>query len=246
MSSVSERSKSSADASQSMHGYYNEKLAALALKRVYDIAPQRIRRYLDAELVHVLEKTSPGDRLLDLGCGYGRTLHALCGRAEMVVGIDNSLPSLSLAAETLSAVSNCRLAAMDAVRLGFRDDTFDLVCCIQNGISAFHVDRRALVRESVRVAKPGSKVLFSSYSDAFWNARIAWFELQANEGLLGEIDWERTGKGTIICKDGFAATTVRAEEFRDLCRGLPVEVDIVEVDGSSLFCEIRKSARGPD
>jgi SAM-dependent methyltransferase len=229
---------------RSMDGYYNDKLAALSLKRAYDLAPPRIRRYLDAELDHVLEKTRPYDTLLDLGCGYGRILNALCGKARMVVGIDNSLPSLALAADTISGVSNCRLAAMDAVKLGFCDGAFDLVCCIQNGISAFHVDARALIRESVRVAKPGGIVLFSSYADAFWNDRLGWFEMQAGEGLLGEIDREKTGDGTIVCKDGFTATTVRAEEFRSLSSGLPVEVGIVEVDASSLFCEMRKSSRG--
>jgi SAM-dependent methyltransferase len=227
-----------------MSGYYGEKLAAMKLKQVYEIAPPRIHRYLEAELNHVVEKTGPGDMILDLGCGYGRTLSPLCRAAGAVVGIDNSLPSLALARESLGSVTNCFLAAMDAALLGFKDDVFDLVCCIQNGISAFHVDRGTLVRECVRVATPGGIVLFSSYAEAFWDHRLEWFELQAEEGLLGKIDRSRTRNGMIVCEDGFTATTVGAEEFRELCADLPVEVDIVEVDGSSLFCEMRKTSSG--
>lgn len=226
-----------------MTGYYEEQLAAEKLKRVYEAATPRVRRYLEAELEHVLSMIGGSDRVLDLGCGYGRTLPELRRRAGMVVGVDNSIPSLQVARGSLDPGGDCSLAAMDAAALGFLPGVFDVVCCIQNGISAFHVDGRTLVRECVEAARPGGLVLLSSYAKGFWPDRLEWFERQAEEGLLGEIDRERTGNGMIVCRDGFTATTVGEEEFLSLCKGLPVSVDIVEVDGSSLFCEIRKTAR---
>jgi len=129
-------------------------------------------------------------------------------------------------------------AQMDAVRLGFRDGAFDRVVCIQNGISAFHVDASALVRESLRVMRPGGIAIFSSYSDAFWEHRLEWFVLQAAAGLVGEIDREKTRDGTIACTDGFTATTVGAREFEALAEGLGARARIVEIDSSSVFCEI--------
>jgi 2-polyprenyl-6-hydroxyphenyl methylase/3-demethylubiquinone-9 3-methyltransferase len=128
---------------------------------------------------------------------------------------------------------------MDAARLGFQDRAFDCVVCIQNGISAFHVDKQVLISESVRVTRPGGNVLFSSYSDKFWKHRLEWFERQSEAGLLGEIDYENTKDGVIVCKDGFTATTVRGEDFLSLTARLNASVRIVEVDESSLFCEIK-------
>ena len=122
--------------------------------------------------------------------------------------------------------------------LGLADNTFNVVICIQNGISAFHVDQKRLIAESVHVVKRGGIVLFSSYSDKFWPHRLEWFELQAKEGLLGEIDYEKTKDGVIICHDGFTATTVSADRFRSLTGGLNSDVSIIEIDNSSLFCEI--------
>ena len=228
-----------------MAGYYEEQLAAERLKRAYEIASPRVRRYLEAELEHILSRIGKSDLVLDLGCGYGRTLPALCGRARMVVGIDTSIPSLRLAAESLDPGVKCNLAAMDASALGFPPDTFDVVCCIQNGISAFHVDGRTLVGECVATVRPGGLVLLSSYAKGFWPDRLEWFERQAEEGLLGEIDRELTGGGRIVCKGGFTATTVGGEEFLSLCEGFPVTVEIIEVDGSSLFCEMRKRKPQP-
>jgi SAM-dependent methyltransferase len=224
--------------------YYDEKLSAERLRRCYEIAPPRVRQYMDAELARVLERIRPGDMVLDLGCGYGRVLPELARKARLVVGIDNAPASLWLGREMLRDVSNSRLLCMDAVRLGFHDDAFDVVVCIQNGISAFHVDQRALIEESLRVTKPGGIALFSSYSERFWPHRLEWFEMQSREGLLGEIDYERTRDGVIVCKDGFTATTVGPEQFADLTAGLDVETRIVEMDESSVFCEITPRSKG--
>lgn len=186
---------------------------------------------------------SSSDVVLELGCGYGRVLGALAEKAAGVVGIDSSASSLGLAAETLGGFSDRRVLAMDAVSLGFADASFDMVVCIQNGISAFKVDQRDLIRESVRVAKPGGIVLFSTYSERFWNDRLEWFELQAAHGLIGEIDREQTRDGNIVCRDGFKATTVGPDDFLALCSSLGIVPRIVEVDGSSLFCEIVVGSR---
>ena len=106
-------------------------------------------------------------------------------------------------------------------------------------ISAFAADRLKLVQESVRVANPGGRVLFSSYAEAFWADRLEWFQRQAESGLIGEIDRENTGDGVIACHDGFRAATVSPAELRTLAASIGLGASIEEVDRSSVFCEIR-------
>ena len=221
-----------------MNDYYITTLAAERLRKVYDIAPTRVRQYLHAETNHVAQKIRPGNLILDLGCGYGRIFSSLARSAGSVVGIDTSLESILLGQGMFGQIPNCAFAQMNAVRLGFHDKMFDVVICIQNGISAFHVHQRDLIRESFRVAKPGGTILFSSYCEKFWEDRLMWFQLQSDAGLLGEIDREKTHNGTIVCKDGFVATTVSPDQFELLTQGLDADVRVVEVDGSSCFCEI--------
>jgi len=221
-----------------MADYYSEKLSADRLRRCYEIAPPKVRRYLRAEIDHALTKIRPGATVLELGCGYGRILAGLAGRAWRIIGIDTSRASLAAGRENLVSFSNYALIQADAIRLPFPDRSFGVVVCLQNGISAFHVDPERLIEESVRVTKPGGTVLFSSYSNRFWSHRLAWFELQATEGLVGEIDYEKTGAGRIVCKDGFTAVTVGPAEFRRLTASLPAETAIYEIDDSSIFCEI--------
>jgi len=221
-----------------MRGYYNEKLSAERLRACYDLAPPRSKAYLEAEIEFVLQKTFSSMAVLELGCGYGRVLRRLVPRVRTVAGIDTSIPSLRMAVDYVGHEETLRLAAMDATRMAFRNHTFDLTICIQNGVSAFGVDQQQLIGEAVRVTRPGGGVLFSSYSERFWEERLKWFKIQAEHGLIGEIDYRATGNGIIVCRDGFRATTMNAEGFRSLAAVLGLAANIIEVDGSSLFCEI--------
>ena len=223
-----------------MEDYYADHLAAEKLRRCYELAPPRLRQYLRAELDFALEFIRPGDAVLDLGCGYGRTLADLAARAGSVTAIDNAPASIALARKTVAGLTNVEVLEMDAAALRFADNRFSVVLCLQNGISAFHRDQPTLLREALRVCRPGGTALFSTYAERFWPQRLEWFELQAGAGLLGEIDRERTGSGFIACKDGFTATTVTPDQFRSLAAGLPASLTLAEVDGSSLFCILRK------
>lgn len=61
---------------------------------------------------------------------------------------------------------------------------------------------------------------------------------QSEEGLLGEIDLEKIGKGVIVCKDGFKATTYSPEDFYRLTSEMKLDATIEEVDYSRIFCVI--------
>lgn len=222
-----------------MHDYYSQKLSAERLRLCYEIAPSRIKQYLEAEIEYVLDKIKSSDFILELGCGYGRVLKKLAAKAGIVVGIDTSYDSLCFAQQTFSGSLSCYLLEMDAVELGFRNKQFDVVVCIQNGIAAFNVNQRKLIQESMRVTRTGGKILFSSYSKRFWMDRLEWFRVQSEYGLIGEIDEKATGGGVIVCKDGFKASTVSPDDFIALTSNLGIDPVLIEVDGSSIFCELR-------
>lgn len=150
-----------------MEDYYKHKLSAGNLMKCYDIAPLRTKQYFQAEIAYILNKIQPNDKVLELGCGYGRIIPQLAEKARLVIGIDNSKESLLLGQKYTKNVNNCLLLEMNAINLRFIDNSFDLVVCIQNGISAFHVDRKELIRESIQVAKHGGMILDSSYSEKF-------------------------------------------------------------------------------
>jgi 2-polyprenyl-6-hydroxyphenyl methylase/3-demethylubiquinone-9 3-methyltransferase len=222
-----------------MHSYYSHKLAGERLKLNYEIAPLRVKRYLKAEIEFTLSRIKSSDLVLELGCGYGRVLKKILEKTKTVVGIDTSFDSLVLAKDYIWENTSCFIFEMDAVQLGFRNRQFDVVVCIQNGISAFKVDQRKLIGEAMRVTRSGGTVLFSSYAESFWKDRLQWFRLQSKRKLIGEIDEEATGDGVIVCEDGFRATTMSSHDFVFLTSNFDVDPIITEVNSSSVFFEIK-------
>ncbi len=92
----------------------------------------------------------------------------------------------------------------------------------------------AIFTPAANSTTPGAvSVAANLFTDAFGSV---WH--QEHDGLLGQIDHQATGHGVIVCRDGFKATTVSPDEFAALTAELEADVQIYEVDASSVFCEI--------
>lgn len=216
--------------------YYKEKLSADKLLRCYEIAPPRIKQYLRAEIRFVISNLRGSDLVLELGCGYGRVMKEASQFVTHIIGNDISRGSLELVRSYMEGCQNYAVFLMDASQMSFRSCIFDAVFCIQNGISAFGIDKKGLIAESIRVTKENGLILFSSYSPKIWKDRLEWFRRQSQAGLIGEIDEEKTFDGTIVCNDGFRATTVSSDQFTKLFDEFNLTVSIIEVDKFSIFC----------
>ena len=224
--------------------YYAQKLSGRRLQRCYEIAPERVCQYLEAEIAHAVGRLRQSDEVLELGCGYGRIARRIAREVARVVGVDTAAASLELAKRLSRATDRLDFLHMDAIDLHFPDGTFDAVLCLQNGICAFGVDQERLVKEALRVTREGGIVLLSSYSDKFWPHRLAWFEAQAKEGLVGQVDRIASKDGVIVCQDGFRAGRLTPDDFRALCSRIGIDGQVCEVEESSIFCEITKGRAG--
>lgn len=217
-----------------MSNYYAQSLNAARLAMVYETEIPRIRQYLAAEIDHVRRALGSGDRVLEVGAGYGRILKELAPHAATLVGIDISPDNVAYGTDYLADCPNASLQVMDAHAIRF-DEGFDAVLCLQNGLSAMKGEPEKLVTLCLNATVPGGRVFFSTYSPRFWEQRLDWFREQAGKGLVGEIDEERTRNGVIICKDGFTARSFTEDDLRVLGKASGRPFTLEEIDGSSLF-----------
>ena len=221
-----------------MSNYYAESLNSQKLFQVYDTAIPRIKQYLSAEIDYVRERLKPTDRVLEVASGYGRIVRELAPHCGQIIGIDISEDSVRLSEDYLKEFQNASELTMDIHKLEF-DAPFDVILCLQNGLSATRADE-AVISNLLAHLAPGGMAYFSTYSANFWEHRVDWFQEQASKGLLGELDMEKTCDGVIICKDGFKATTQTPEDYEAIGRASGFPYEIVEVDQSSLFLVIHK------
>lgn len=222
-----------------MSNYYADMLNAQSLFGVYETHLPRVKQYLEAEIDFVRKNLSGSERVLEIAAGYGRIIKALAPYCGSIVGMDISAENVALGGTYLKDCPNASMVVMDAHKMTF-DGTFDVILCLQNGLSAMQANP-GVVSSIINLLAPGGSVYFSSYSAQFWDWRLKWFEEQANKGLLGEIDYNRTKDGVIICKDGFKATTHSPESLKEIGDTVGLPYQITEVDESSIFLIIKKN-----
>lgn len=226
-----------------MVNYYARSLNSAKLFQAYQTEYPRVKQYLDEEIGFVRRNLIGNERVLEVGAGYGRIMRELAPFAGSIVGIDISSDSVAFGKDYLKECLNCSIQVMDARNPEFGEE-FDVVLCLQNGLSAIKGQPERLVEQCLKVLAPGGKAYFSTYSAKFWEHRLAWFREQARKGLLGEIDVEKTCNGAIVCKDGFVATTFSEDDLKKLGEGSGCRYRVEEVDESSLFLVLDKPRPG--
>ncbi|MFB6172511.1 MAG: class I SAM-dependent methyltransferase [Haloarculaceae archaeon] len=104
-----------------------------------------------------------GDRVLDVGCGDGRHVHATALAAAVdVVGVDLDVDRLVRARDDYEtyvaseAAGTAAVAEADALCLPFPDDAFDAVVCSE--VLEHVPDYESAVDELARVLRPGGRL----------------------------------------------------------------------------------------
>ena len=105
----------------------------------------------------------PGDRVLDLGCGFGRhafaaaragaAVVALDAGADEVAGVRAMFAAMVEAGELDAATSRAGAVQGDALRLPFADGSFDRV--VASEVLEHIPDDRSAIAELARVLRPG-------------------------------------------------------------------------------------------
>jgi ubiquinone/menaquinone biosynthesis C-methylase UbiE len=114
-------------------------------------------------------------RLLDVACGTGRTLHQLA-RAHPTMrlhGVDLSPAYIRAARGRLADVPELTLAVENAEALPWADATFDVVTSVYLFHELPRNARRNVVRELLRVVKPGGLVVIEDSAQLSESAALA-------------------------------------------------------------------------
>lgn len=134
------------------------------IKRSYDRigGDYADRRRLDEDvelLEEVVERVSPGTRVLDAGCGAGLPVLSRLSEHFAAFGLDISPAQLRLAREN---VPSARLVCQDVTRLPFPDETFAAACMYYVLFNVPREDHRSVLAGLHRVLRPGGLLLFDA------------------------------------------------------------------------------------
>ena len=134
--------------------------------------PRVVARYVKvglwpSEEILILDYVPDSGRILDLGCGAGRTSIALAEMGLEVVGVDLSRTMIEVARRQ-AGLAGVRIdfRTMDVTALQFPDASFQAAFFSYNGIELLpgRAAKRKALEEIGRVLEPGGTFIFSSHS----------------------------------------------------------------------------------
>src|SRR3989304_6981283 len=139
-----------------------------SIKKIYagdsNIYDALSKRFFYPRIKHAITymDIKPGDRVLDVGVGTGLSLSEFPHNCK-VVGIDLSTAMLRKAKDKIGSqrLNHIKVMSMDAMRMSFRDDSFDKVF-ISHVVTVVPAPYR-LMSEVRRVCKKGGQVVIVNH-----------------------------------------------------------------------------------
>jgi len=179
-------------------GHTEREMAILRLIRTAYESPDVVTRYASvglwpSEETLVLDYFADNARVLDLGCGAGRTTVALAEIGLLVFGIDISELMIDVAREQarqLGVEDLTEFAVMDARKLeGVSDGSFDAALYSYNGLELVPgiAGKRSVLAEVHRVLRPGGRFVFCTHSLLALNRHVPMRLRAFARFLLGQL-----------------------------------------------------------
>ena len=139
-----------------------------SIKKIYagysNIYDALFKRFFYPRIKHAITymDIKPGDRVLDVGVGTGLSLSEFPHNCK-VVGIDLSTAMLRKAKDKIGSqrLNHIKVMSMDAMRMSFKDDSFDKVFI--SHVVTVVPDPYRLMSEVRRVCKKGGQVVIVNH-----------------------------------------------------------------------------------
>lgn len=153
--------------------------------------PPSYQRWFANEKEYLQKTITPSARVLDVGCGSGRSIFDILSITQNIVGIDHEESAVHEAQAKFAEYPSVKILNADATSLPFSNAEFDFVICM-GSFANFADKKHIILQEMRRVLKPTGKMIISVFSEDALDERMKLYK------TLGDIVKEVRGTTVIF------------------------------------------------
>ena len=126
--------------------------------------PKSYQKLFEEEKKYLQKIITLDAKVLDVGCGSGRSIFDILSKTKNIVGIDHSDRAVAEAKNNFSKYSSIKIIKADAAQLPFDSEEFDFVICMIT-FANFADKKFKALEEMRRVLKDSGKIIISVFSE---------------------------------------------------------------------------------
>lgn len=133
--------------------------------------PESYKKWFGEER-KILQKTiTPNSKVLDVGCGDGKSIYDIISITKNISGIDHDKKAVTDAQKKIYKYPSIKFFQENAKNMSFADGEFDFVICMGT-FTNFASDKFTILEEMKRIFGKNGKIIISAYSEDALNERI--------------------------------------------------------------------------
>jgi ubiquinone/menaquinone biosynthesis C-methylase UbiE len=201
-------------------------------EKVLENLPDSYVFWFEKEKEYLRKNISKDSKVLEVGCGEGRSLNYILDITNNIVGIDNDSKAIADAKKNLGDFD---FQVADGKDLPFEDDSFDYVICMTTPAN-FGEEKDKFYSEMKRVIKDRGEIILSVFNEAAMEERVKLYN-RVGVGIK-----EIVG-GRVIFEDSVNVSfseQFSCSELEEIFERNGLKVIEIVKEGIGYFCRLRK------
>lgn len=138
--------------------------------------PESYKKWFEEEKKYLQKTITPNAKVLEVGCGDGRSIFDILPITQNIVGIDHDEKAVAHAKNNFFSYSTIKIRKADATKLSFKDAEFDFVICMTT-FANFGDKKFIVLDEMKRVLKKSGKIIISVFSEDAFEERMKVYKV---------------------------------------------------------------------
>jgi ubiquinone/menaquinone biosynthesis C-methylase UbiE len=133
--------------------------------------PKSYHIWFEEEKCYLQKTITPNAKVLEVGCGDGRSIFDILPLTKNITGIDHDIKAISEAKHNFSNYPTVKILKADATKLPFKNEQYDFVVCMTT--FANFADKKFIILDEMnRVLKNSGKIIISVFSEDALDERM--------------------------------------------------------------------------